>query len=119
MIGLSTTPWHNTHLPQNHLQHVHAPNLLSSNNGTMCVAIYFDFHEMLQIRKENTLWHADDQHSLNRYNWFQNIQTITFPHINLSCANFVVFLGNNDIVYHFENQQKTFTFFNPQPSWWF
>jgi hypothetical protein len=118
MIGLSTTPWHNTHLPQDQLQHVHAPNLLSSNNGTMCVAISSHFHGMLQIRKEDTLWHRDDPHSLNCCNWFQNIQTITFPHINLSCE-FVVFLRNHDIVYHFENQQKTFTFFNPQPSWWF
>jgi hypothetical protein len=32
--------------------------------------------------------------------------------------NLVVFLGNHDIVYHFENQQKTFTLLNPQPNWW-
>ncbi len=117
MIGLSTTPWHNTHLPHDHLQHVHASNLLSSNNGIMCVAISSHFMECYKLGKK-TLWHGDDQHSLNHCDWFQNVQTITFPYINLSSMNLVVFLGNHDIVYHFENQQKTFTLLNPQPNWW-
>jgi hypothetical protein len=49
---------------------------------------------------------------------FKTFKQLLF-HILIHHVWICSFLGNHDIVYHFENQQKTFTLFNPQANWWF